>query len=36
LVHAYSFEPTDLEWASWPEYCKARYVTTNIGGGSKL
>src|SRR4051794_31957855 len=36
LVHAYSFEPTDLEWASWPEYCKARYVTTNIGEGSKL
>lgn len=32
---AYSFEPTDLEWASWPDYCKARYVTTNIGGGSK-
>jgi tetratricopeptide (TPR) repeat protein len=33
---AYSFEPTDLEWASWPEYCRARYVTTNIGEGSKL
>jgi tetratricopeptide (TPR) repeat protein len=36
LASAYSFEPTDLEWASWPEYCKARYVTTNIGEGSKL
>jgi tetratricopeptide (TPR) repeat protein len=36
LATAYSFEPTDLEWASWPEYCKARYVTTNIGEGSKL
>lgn len=36
LASAYSFEPTDLEWASWPEYCKARYVTTNVGGGSKL
>lgn len=35
LGSAYSFEPTDLEWASWPEYCKARYVTTNIGSGSK-
>lgn len=33
---AYSFEPTDLEWASWPEYCKARYVTTNVGTGSKF
>jgi len=36
LANAYSFEPTDLEWASWPEYCKARYVTTNIGTGSKF
>jgi tetratricopeptide (TPR) repeat protein len=34
LASAYSFEPTDLEWASWPEYCRARYVTTNIGEGS--
>lgn len=36
LGSAYSFEPTELEWASWPEYCKARYVTTNVGGGSKM
>jgi tetratricopeptide (TPR) repeat protein len=35
VVHAYSFEPTDFEWASWPEYCHARYVTTEIGGGTK-
>jgi tetratricopeptide (TPR) repeat protein len=36
LAGAYSFEPTDLEWASWPEFCRARYVTTNIGSGSRL
>lgn len=32
---AYDFAPTDLEWATWPEFCRARYVTTNIGGTSK-
>lgn len=36
LAGAYSFEPTELEWASWPDYCKARYVTTNVGTGSKF
>lgn len=30
-VLAYSFKPTPAEWALWPDYCKARYVTTNIG-----
>src|SRR6056297_1615893 len=29
--HAYSFVPEAQEWASWPAYCKARYVTTDIG-----
>lgn len=32
---AYSFVPSELEWAAWPGYCKARYVTTNIGGESQ-
>jgi tetratricopeptide (TPR) repeat protein len=31
---AYYFIPTDAEWAAWPDYCKARYVTTGIGGSS--
>jgi tetratricopeptide (TPR) repeat protein len=29
--HAYGFEPTPAEFASWPIYCQARYVSTNIG-----
>ena len=33
--HAYSFIPSDFEWASWPEYCHARYVTTEIGQSTK-
>lgn len=28
---AYSFKPTPAEWATWPEYCKARYVVSAIG-----
>jgi tetratricopeptide (TPR) repeat protein len=34
-AHAYHFSPTETEWASWPGYCKARYVTTGIGGRSQ-
>jgi tetratricopeptide (TPR) repeat protein len=33
-VHAFNFTPTDAEWATWPEMCKARYATTRIGSGS--
>jgi tetratricopeptide (TPR) repeat protein len=33
---AYQFTPTAGEWASWPTYCKARYVTTNVGGASEF
>ena len=29
-VHAYDFRPTPSEWAAWPDYCKARYVTVPI------
>ncbi len=32
---AYTFEPSDFEWAGWPEFCKARYVTTQVGGTTK-
>ena len=31
LSGAYEFVPTELEWAGWPEYCRARYITTNVG-----
>jgi tetratricopeptide (TPR) repeat protein len=34
-AQAYHFTPTETEWASWPGYCKARYITTNIGGRSQ-
>ena len=35
VAHAYHFTPTETEWAMWPGYCKARYITTNIGGRSQ-
>jgi hypothetical protein len=28
---AFDFKPTPLEWATWPDFCKARYVTVPIG-----
>jgi len=28
---AYHFKPTPSEWATWPDFCKARYVQTSIG-----
>ena len=28
---AYQFEPTEAEFNAWPQYCRARYVTTTIG-----
>jgi tetratricopeptide (TPR) repeat protein len=31
---AYHFVPTEAEWTAWPDYCKARYVTTQVGGSS--
>jgi hypothetical protein len=31
---AYNFKPTPAEWAMWPDYCKARYVTTSVGKNS--
>lgn len=35
VSNAYHFVPSDLEWAAWPQYCKARYVTTGIGETQK-
>jgi tetratricopeptide (TPR) repeat protein len=32
---SFSFTPTPGEWASWPEYCRARYVTTSGGSVSE-
>lgn len=31
LAYSYTFTPQPAEWAGWPNYCKARYVTTGIG-----
>lgn len=28
---SYAFVPTESEFATWPPYCQARYVTTDIG-----
>lgn len=28
---AYYFVPTEVEWNTWPEYCRAKYVGTGIG-----
>jgi len=33
-AHAYDFKPAPAEWAMWPDYCKARYVTTTVGKAS--
>lgn len=34
IAHAYNFIPESHEWAAWPSYCKARYVTTDVGNSS--
>jgi tetratricopeptide (TPR) repeat protein len=31
---AFNFTPTEAQWLMWPDYCKARYVTTGAGGRS--
>jgi len=31
LAMGYSFTLNQIEWNSWPEYCKAKYVVTNVG-----
>lgn len=32
---SFGFWPTPGEWASWPEFCRARYVTTSTGSTSE-
>jgi tetratricopeptide (TPR) repeat protein len=31
---ALAFSPTEAEWVMWPEYCRARYVTSAAGSDS--
>lgn len=33
-LFALAFEPTESEWATWPEYCKARYMESAAGRSS--
>lgn len=33
---ALQFTPTDTEWATWPEYCRARYVVSGAGRNSEF
>ena len=33
---SYDFVPTALEYASWPKYCQAKYLETNIGRRSEF
>lgn len=35
-VQAYDFTPSQAEWLIWPEYCKAKYVQTQIGEQSEF
>lgn len=29
--HALAFTPTETEWVTWPDYCRARYVVSGAG-----
>jgi tetratricopeptide (TPR) repeat protein len=33
---ALQFTPAESEWASWPEYCRARYVVSGAGRNSEF
>lgn len=35
-AHALSFTPNAFEWATWPEYCRARYTVSGAGLDSKF
>jgi hypothetical protein len=30
-ANAFSFKPTASEWAMWPEHCRARYASLQVG-----
>jgi len=34
FVFSLSFSPTDIEWQTWPDYCRARYVASGAGKNS--
>jgi tetratricopeptide (TPR) repeat protein len=34
-ANALSFAPTQSEWATWPDYCRARFVVSGAGTGSE-
>lgn len=34
LARAYDFTLTAAEWGTWPEYCQAKYVVTQVGKAS--
>lgn len=36
VARALAFAPTELEWTTWPDYCKARYVVSSAGKKSKF
>lgn len=36
VAMAYNFHLNQMEFNSWPEYCKAKYVITNIGSASEF
>jgi len=35
-AHALSFKPSETEWATWPDYCRARYVVSGAGSNSNF
>jgi len=34
-AHALNFTPSEIEWSTWPDYCRARYVVSAAGKKSK-
>lgn len=34
-AYGYSFSLNPAEWGTWPDYCKAKYVVTNVGAVSR-
>jgi tetratricopeptide (TPR) repeat protein len=33
---ALNFTPTEIEWVTWPDYCRARYVVSGAGSNSRF
>jgi tetratricopeptide (TPR) repeat protein len=34
-ANALNFTPTEIEWVTWPDYCRARYIVSGAGTGSE-